>query len=60
MVVKLLTKKQLRHCPDCNIELKFSCEFNTEWYGNLKYYLCKSCEETFVSQNNGELGIAAI
>jgi transposase-like protein len=27
--------------------------------GNLKYYRCRNCKETFVSQNGGELEISA-
>lgn len=47
-------------CPDCSIEVRLKSESNTEWYGNLKYYKCSSCNEIFVSQNNGELAIAAL
>lgn len=46
-------------CPDCEKKVKLISDMNTDWYGNLKYYRCKNCKETFVSQNGGELEIAA-
>jgi transposase-like protein len=46
-------------CPDCEKKVKLIQDLNTDWYGNLKYYRCRNCKETFVSQNGGELEIAA-
>jgi len=47
-------------CPDCEGKLKLVGDMNTDWYGNLKYYQCKGeCKERFVSQNGGELELAA-
>lgn len=46
-------------CPDCGKEVKLISDLNTDWYGNLKHYYCRSCKETFVSQNGGGLEIAA-
>jgi transposase-like protein len=46
-------------CPDCEKKVKLISDMNTDWYGNLKYYRCRNCKETFVSQNGGELEIAA-
>ena len=46
-------------CPDCEKNVKLISDMNTDWYGNLKYYRCRNCKETFVSQNGGELEIAA-
>ena len=46
-------------CPDCEKKVKLISDLNTDWYGNLKYYRCRNCKETFVSQNGGELEIAA-
>lgn len=46
-------------CPDCEKKVKLISDLNTDWYGNLKYYRCRNCKETFVSQNDGELEIAA-
>ena len=46
-------------CPDCSGKIKFIQTLKTGWYGELKYYWCKACNETFVSQNGGELEIAA-
>lgn len=45
-------------CPDCDTGMKLTNEMNTDWYGNLKYYWCKSCETEFVSRRNGELEIS--
>lgn len=60
-------KKTLPKCPDCEIDcvclgkkLKDKGEYNTDWYGKLHYYRCSCCKSTFVSQDNGELEIAAI
>jgi ribosomal protein S27E len=46
-------------CPDCEKKVKLTQDLSTDWYGNLKYYRCLNCNETFVSQNGGELEIAA-
>ena len=46
-------------CPDCDTKVRLVNELDTDWYGNLKYYQCKVCKERFVSQNGGELSIAA-
>jgi predicted SprT family Zn-dependent metalloprotease len=46
-------------CPDCEKKVKLISDINTDWYGNLKYYRCRNCKETFVSQNDGKLEIAA-
>lgn len=46
-------------CPDCEKKVKLISDLNTDWYGNLKHYRCRNCKETFVSQNDGELEIAA-
>lgn len=46
-------------CPDCEKKVKLISDLNTDWYGNLKHYRCRNCKETFVSQNGGELEIAA-
>ncbi len=46
-------------CPDCLIPVKESSTLNTDWYGELKYFKCANCKEIFVSQNKGELEIAA-
>jgi hypothetical protein len=46
-------------CPDCEKKIKLIQELNTDRYGNLKYYHCRNCKETFVSQNGNELNIAA-
>lgn len=46
-------------CPDCEKKVKLILDLNTDWHGNLKYYHCRNCKETFVSQNDGELEIAA-
>jgi len=32
---------------------------DTDWYGHLHYYKCKCCKEKLVSQDSGELEIAA-
>lgn len=50
---------QTTKCPDCESRVKLTSAVDTDWYGNLKYYRCKNCKETFVSQNGGELEIAA-
>lgn len=46
-------------CTDCNRVAKFQHKMNTDWYGVLKYYKCSSCKERLVSQDGGELAIAA-
>jgi predicted SprT family Zn-dependent metalloprotease len=46
-------------CPDCEKRVKLIQDLNTDWYGNLKYYRCRNCKETFISQNGGEIEIAA-
>lgn len=46
-------------CPDCEKKVKLVSDLDTDWYGNLKYYRCRNCKETFVSQNGRELEIAA-
>lgn len=54
------TAKQITQlCPDCEKKVKLIADIQTDWYENLKYYRCKNCKETFVSQNNHELKIAA-
>ena len=53
------TLLSLVFCPDCEKKVKLISDVNTDWYGNLKYYRCRNCKETFVSQNDGELEIAA-
>jgi rubredoxin len=45
-------------CPECGRKVKFIFDMNTDWYGNLKHYWCRNCEEMFVSQNGDELEIA--
>ena len=52
-------KVSTRYCPDCEIKMKHISGMNTDWYGRLDYYKCKYCKEEFVSQDNGELAIAA-
>ena len=46
-------------CPDCGKRVSDRGEMKTDWYGWLHYYRCHNCETTFVSQNGGELEIAA-
>lgn len=46
---KILVKKY--DCPDCNLPMTFLFELNTDWYGELKYFKCKNCDETFVSRD---------
>ena len=46
-------------CPDCEKKVKLTLDLNTDWYGKLMYYHCRNCKELFVSQNGGELEIAA-
>ena len=58
-IVKDNTPLSLVFCPDCEKKVKLIGNLDTDWYGNLKYYRCRNCKETFVSQNNGELELAA-
>ena len=46
-------------CPYCESKLKIIEDLDTDWYGNLKYYRCRNCKETFVSENGGKLKMAA-
>jgi len=46
-------------CPDCETKVKYVGGMDTDWYGRLDYYKCKCCKERFVSQDGGELSIAA-
>jgi transposase-like protein len=55
----MIMEKDIKKCPDCNKSLKDKGGIKTDWYGYLHYYRCTACKETFVSQNNGELEIAA-
>jgi hypothetical protein len=48
-----------RYCPDCETKVKHIGEIDTDWYGSLNYYKCRFCKEKFVSQDGGELAIAA-
>lgn len=48
-----------RYCPDCETKVKYLHGMDTDWYGRLDYYKCKCCKERFVSQDGGELTIAA-
>ena len=59
--IKKISNKQKEEilCPDCEEPVKFEHEMNTDRHGNLKYYTCKNCKERFVSQDGGELDIAA-
>ena len=56
--MKTKSKNQIS-CPDCEKKVQLISDMNTDWYGNLKYYRCSNCKETFVSGDNGELAIAA-
>jgi len=56
--MKTKSKNQIS-CPDCEKKVQLISDMNTDWYGNLKYYRCSNCKETFVSRDNGELAIAA-
>lgn len=47
------------NCPDCNMPVNFLYELNTDWYGMLKYFKCRSCKETFVLRDSGNIAIAA-
>lgn len=47
-------------CPECKKKVRLVTDTDTDWYGNLKYYFCRYCRETFVSQNNDKLEIAAL
>ena len=44
-------------CPDCEKKVKLISDTNTDWYGNLKYYRCSNCKETFVSRDNGMVSL---
>ena len=52
-------KKEVKYCPDCETKLRHDWGGDTDWYGRLDYYWCKCCKEKFVSQDGGELAIAA-
>ena len=56
--MKTKSKNQIS-CPDCEKKVQLISDMNTDWYGNLKYYRCSNCKETFVRRDNGELAIAA-
>lgn len=49
----------IEKCPDCNSIINLNNTFNTERHGVLRYYDCKKCKETFVSQDGGDLAISA-
>ena len=54
-----LSKEKPTTCPDCesySLQLK---DVHVGDYKELKYYYCNCCEETFVSQDGGELAISA-
>ena len=54
-----MKKETDKTCPDCGKKVKLINSMDTDWYGNLKYYRCSPCKETFVSQRGGELEVAA-
>ncbi len=54
-----MRKNNTKFCPDCENKVKLILTLNTDWYGELKYFRCTNCKETFVSQNGDELAIAA-
>ena len=59
VLVSLKENSDFEICPDCENIIRLHNSINTDWYGNLKYYHCKNCKETYVSQNDGELETAA-
>ena len=46
-------------CPDCLKPTDELNRHNSERYGKLVWYKCRSCKERFVSKDGGELAIAA-
>lgn len=60
-------KRARRLCPEC----RDSCScggrklydlggYATEWYGFLRWFKCRCCKTTFVSQGGSRLMVAAI
>jgi len=43
------------NCPSCNSSMKFLFELKTEWYGELKYFMCKICKENFIERDSGDV-----
>lgn len=35
--------------------MKFLFELKTEWYGELKYFMCKICKENFIERDSGDV-----
>ena len=51
-------------CPECEVdgaprELQTEGSWETDWYGRITYYVCPTCQERFVQQDEGEVSIAA-
>jgi transposase-like protein len=51
-------------CPECEAEgalreLQTEGSWETDWYGRITYYICPTCRERFVQQDEGEVAIAA-
>ena len=36
-------------CPTCKTKLRFVAEMDRDWFGSLKYYHCRKCNEEFIS-----------
>lgn len=60
------TVKKDDKCPECEHEcecagrrITMTGSMNTDWYGKLRWFKCRCCGAKLVSQDGGELEIAA-
>ena len=41
-------------CLTCNIELRHRDTLDTDWYGELTFYICDICKDEFVCRDGDE------